>query len=109
MGGSLHMGMFDRDKEFGRNLTDAFPPNVEFIVHAARVEDEPVPTELGMAEKAVLTVSRLSEPGEQFEVTTLASAIVEKTREASADDFPAVCCWMTVQSKKWGTQAVVLQ
>lgn len=102
------MGMFDKDKEIGRELTTAFKENEEFVLEGVTVEAAAVKTDFGMADKSTLTVRKVG-GGETFEVTSLGGAIASKCKEAEPDDFPAVVCWLTVESKAYGKDATVLQ
>lgn len=102
------MGMFDKDKEIGRQLTAVFAAKEEFVLYDIHVLEEKVNTTLGDADKTVLTVSSLDDTDTRFEVSTLGSAIANKAREAEPSDFPAVVCWMEVDSN-FGNQATVLQ
>lgn len=106
------MGMFDKDKEIGQIMEQVFQEREEFVLWAATVAPDPVPTEIGDAEKTVLSVSRLSaegrQVGERFDVNTLASAVAGKAKDAEPDDFPAVVTWLRVHSKAYNTQATVL-
>lgn len=102
------MGMFDKDKEIGRDLTTAFAEKEEFVLLGVEVEPESVKTDFGMADKSKLTVRPLN-GGEPFEVTSLGGAIAAKCKEAEPDDFPAVVCWLVVTSKAYGKDATVLQ
>jgi hypothetical protein len=103
------MGMFDKDRLYGGDrLDETFQFGDTFILHSVEVLEEPVPTEVGDATKTILTVSKRDNPGEQFKVGTLASAIAEKAREAEASDFPAVVKYHQVTSEKWGTEAAVI-
>jgi hypothetical protein len=105
------MGMFDKDKEFGLDITDAFPLGEQFVLYAAEVRPDKIDTTYGKASKAVLTVARLKRgvPEAQFEVTTLASAIADKASEAEPSDFPCLVELRQVNSKTFGTTALVLQ
>jgi len=102
------MGMFDKDKEIGRELTTAFAERQEFVLRAVAVDPESVSTDYGMADKTTLTVSVLGSD-ETFEVTSLGGAIAEKCKKADPDEFPAVVCWVVVTSKTYGKDATVLQ
>lgn len=107
------MGMFDKDKEIGLILQRAFTQGEHFIVWDAQITREDFPTDLGPAVQATLTVSKSEAPQERFEVTTLASAITAKVREADPEDFPARVFWTEAPSRyKHGGQtqmAAVLQ
>lgn len=102
------MGMFDKDKEIGLLLTNLFQRGEQFILWSAEVVRDDYPTDLGMATQSRLSVSRIASPGERYDVTTLASAIGAKVREAEADDFPAVVFWTQAPSR-YGGEATVLQ
>lgn len=103
------MGMFDKDKEMGLILTDWIDSRQEFVLHNARIVREDFPTSIGPATQTELEVSRMGE-GDRYRVTTLASAIAEKVKEADPSDFPAVVWWMQVQSSRFpDRQATVLQ
>lgn len=102
------MGMFDKDKELGRQMVGAFNYGDEFIVWDASVDPDKVPTKLGAASKTRLYVSKLDKPFDRFEVNTLASAIAEKAAEAEDGDFPAVVQLIQVPGQG-GSQATVLQ
>lgn len=101
------MGMFDKDKEVGIILTSWIGANVPFILWGARIAREDYPTNLGPAVQSELTVSKLDDPGDKYEVRTLASAIATKVREAAASDFPAVVQWAVVTSSYGGTATVL--
>jgi hypothetical protein len=102
------MGMFDKDKEIGRELTSTFAEREEFKLLAVKVDEKAVQTDFGKADKSTLGVQRL-DGGEAFEVTSLGGAIANKCKEAAAGDLPAVVCWLTVTSKQFGKDATVLQ
>ena len=110
-------GMFQRDKEFGLDVADAFPLETPFILWGAMVQDETIATEFGQARKARLVVQRVQTDdngnhkpdGQRFDVTTLASAIADKAADAEPDDFPCYCDIREVQSKRYGRSALVLQ
>jgi hypothetical protein len=91
--------MFDKDKAIGLLLHDTLPQGEQFILHGARVLDEPVNTVYGLTENAELEVARLDQPRERMKVTTVASAIVAKVKEAEPSDFPAVVLWTKVDTK----------
>lgn len=101
------MGMFDKDKEIGIILQNWIPKETPFILWDARIIREDFPTTLGNAVQVGMTVSRMDDPSERYEVTTLASAIAGKVREAEAGDFPAVVQTAYVDSK-YGREALVL-
>lgn len=101
------MGMFDKDKEIGIILQNWIPEGTPFILWSARILREDFPTNLGPAVQSGLSVSKLDTPGERYDVTTLASSIAAKVREADVTDFPAVVQTASVPSK-WGREAFVL-
>ena len=103
------MGMFDKDKEIGRELTTTFKEGEEFKLLAVKVDPKAVDTDFGKADKTTLTVEKLGGGGGQFEVTSLGGAIANKCKEAEDGDLPAVVCWQTVTSKQYGKDATVLQ
>lgn len=102
------MGMFDKDKEIGRVLTDEFTERQEFILYGVSVDKKTVPTDLGEARKTRMEVAKMDDPSERFECTSLGGAIADKAEQAEGDDFPAVVEWRRVASKK-GNDATVLQ
>lgn len=102
------MGMFDKDKEIGTIITTVFQLREHFIVWGVRIRNPEYPTPTGTAVQSELTVSKLDNPGEKFEATTLASAIGAKIPEAEASDFPAVCCLAKVPGQM-NSEALVLQ
>lgn len=102
------MGMFDKDKSFGVDVTSVFGLGDPFILWGAAVDDELVPTSLGDARKTRLVVSTLADPAAHREVTTLASAIADKAAEATPADFPCKVELRSVASS-FGGQALVLQ
>jgi hypothetical protein len=102
------MGMFDKDKEVGILLTRYIEKREEFILWDARITREDFPTDLGPTPQTALTISRKGDPGTKTVVTTLASAIAAKVREAESGDLPAVVFWTTAPSR-YGGDATVLQ
>lgn len=102
------MGMFDKDKEIGVDLTSKVAEGVEFILWAAKVDEATVSTRLGAARKTRLLVSSSDKPGDLRELVTLASAIADAAAGADAGDFPAVVFWTKVDTKA-GNTAVVLR
>jgi|KBSMisStaDraftv2_1062788.scaffolds.fasta_scaffold01564_6 hypothetical protein len=103
------MGMFDKDKEIGLILTSHMAEREEFILWDASILRDDFPTTLGHASQVGLEVSRMTGPRERFTVTTLASAIAAKVREAEVTDFPAVVYWAGIYSDKWQRKVTVLQ
>lgn len=103
------MGMFDKDKEIGLILQSTFNQGEHFVLWGAEVTREDFPTEIGPAAQVTMEVSKAEQPREKFSVTTLASAIVAKVREADPEDFPARVFWTEAYSKRWKQNATVLQ
>lgn len=102
------MGMFDKDKEIGRQMTDVFPPRTEFILWAVQVQENAVVTDFGPADKTEMTVSKTEDPNRKFTVNSLGGAIADKAKQADPDEFPAVVEWFQVNSK-FSNRATVLQ
>jgi len=102
------MGMFDKDKEIGVILQNWIAPNTPFIIWGARILREDFPTQIGNATQSGLRVSKVDTPGDRYDVTTLASGIAAKVREAEPTDFPAIVQTIYVNSK-FGNDALVLQ
>ncbi len=106
------MGMFDKDKEYGNRLDSAFGTGTPFLLLGAELPGKTVETRFGDAEVAELLVARLAngyQDGSEFVCTTVATAIVNKVRDAETDDFPAVVELRRERSAKWGRDALVLQ
>lgn len=103
------MGMFDKDKEYGNRLDEEFNLREKFILWDAVITGDTISTSMGDAEVVRLTVSRMETPDDKYDCTTVASSIVDKARDAGDDDFPAVVELRKVESKKFKTQALVLQ
>jgi hypothetical protein len=106
------VGMFDKDKSFGVDVTSVFALGTPFLLWGAEVLPERIDTALGTgdkgAQKTRLIVSSLDDPALHREVTTLASAIADKASEASPDDFPCKVELRKVGSS-FGGEALVLQ
>lgn len=102
------MGMFDKDKVFGVRLDQEFRLGEHFILRGVNLTGETIDTNFGPAEVVRLTVSKLSKPDYQYECQTVASAIVDKAREAEDGDFPAVVSLIRVKTKN-SANALVLQ
>lgn len=103
------MGMFDKDKEYGRRLDVVVAEGEPFLLLDAYL-DGTIPTQLGDAVLARLAICRLQgngQAGPVMECNTVASAIVEKVREAEPEDFPAVCELGRVQGR-YGRPALVI-
>ena len=107
------MGMFDKDKEFGLDVTDAFQIGEPFALYAATVGPKDIETKVGLARKTTLTVRRLDDAGQptgdKFDVGTLASAIGDKAEQAEPSDFPCKVELRQVDSANFGVTALVLQ
>lgn len=109
------MGMFDRDKEFGNRIDQQYGEGTPFVLLGVEFSGKTVPTKLGDAETVELLTMRLGSDGfvtgSEIVCTTIASAIVEKAREADDADFPAVVELRRVTSTKHGrnVSALVLQ
>lgn len=84
------MGMFDKDKAYGLRLDSEFKPGEHFVMWGTKLGDGTIDTDFGAAEYVKMTVSKLNNPSHKYECQTLASAIVEKCKDAEASDFPAV-------------------
>jgi len=102
------MGMFEKDKEFGLRLDQAFDLKEQFIVWGATISDKKMDTKIGDGTIATLTCSPMDDPGDKLEYNTIASAIVEKVKLAEETDFPAVCELRRVKSR-FNNDALVLQ
>lgn len=101
-------GMFGKDKEIGNRIDSEFELREPFILWGVTIPDKMVDTKIGPAAKCVLDVSRTETPDQHFEVATLASAIVNKAKEATPDDFPAVVELRRVQGR-FQSDTLVLQ
>lgn len=107
------MGMFDKDKQFGNRLDTMFPLGTPFALFGAELTGETITTKLGESEVAAVRVARLDGSATNaippvLEARTIASAIVDKVRDAEPDDFPALVELRRVPSS-YGTSALVLQ
>lgn len=117
------MGMFSKDVLFGGTRLDAVvgigekdaPEFAEkVIVLDAQVLSQVVPTDIGNAQKTVLTICRTTDAGlpsgDPFQVGTLASAIAGKVAEGEPGDLPAIVVFFTTTSS-FGDQndALVMQ
>lgn len=104
------MGLWDKDKEMGRQLTQIFSYGDEIIVW--RLRPDPTPVDVGGGESANKTwveVSRVDRPDDLFEVSTLSKPIHEKAELATDEDFPVVCQLLQVETKRALNPATVLQ
>lgn len=100
------MGMFDKDKEYGLRLDQEFDLRENFVLLSAKVTDgDTMETELGTAQVARLECMHLNEDGKTtgdiVECNTIASAIVEKCKEAEDHEFPAIVRLIRVDSKRF--------
>lgn len=84
------MGMFDKDKQYGVRLDSEFAIGEHFVMWGVRIPKDTIETDFGPAERAIMTVSKRTDPDHKYEVQTLASAIVNKCKDATRDDFPAI-------------------
>lgn len=101
------MGMFDKDKEIGVDLTSKVAEGVEFILWGAKVDTAAVATRLGDARKTRLLVSAQDRPSDLRELVTLASAIADAAEVADSSDFPAVVFWTKVNTRAGNTAVVI--
>lgn len=107
------MGMFDKDKEIGNQVTSAFQLGEQFVLLGVTQDKDKVATAFGDATKTRMKVCKLAADGKSlhgqpFEVTTLGGAIADKAALATADDFPCVVELRRVATNK-GNPATVLQ
>ena len=106
------MGMFDKDKEYGNRIDSAFPIGTPFLLLGAELSGKTIETRFGDADVAELLVARMNDgrqDGAEFVCTTVATAIVNKVKDAETDDFPAVVELRREYSGRWGRDALVLQ
>lgn len=96
-----------KDIEIGNILGQTFDPSGEgttFLLIAGKLTDDKQTTKYGDVDKATMLVrkvdSELRPIGPAFEVSTVESAIVEKIRNLTADDVPALVRYHTVASKQ---------
>jgi hypothetical protein len=112
----MGVGMFDKDKSFGVDVTDMFALKTPFYLWGAAVLPERVCTKLDNPEadpatwtrKTLLIVSSVDAPAQLVEATSLASAIADKAEQAEPADFP---CRVELRSadSSFGGTALVLQ
>lgn len=105
-------GMWENQAIYGgKRLRDEFAASEAFILWGIDAVGE-VPLDEGdgtkMVAKTELTVSRINEPDEQFQVGTLSGAIADMVHRASADDFPVEAYWSEVETKRGLNPATVL-
>lgn len=102
--------MFDKDKEIGASVLDAFGLGTPFVLWEARVADEQIETRIGLARKSIMVCTTLAEQKDKREYTTLASAIADKIEQQEPGDLPAIVELRKVESSKSpGQEALVLQ
>lgn len=105
---------WETDKLYGQRMDQVFDEREPFWLLGSRfVEGETIETDIGPAQPVHLLVQKLDEndrpQGNPFEVNAIAKAIVDKMRKSTATDFPAKVVWFKAWSKKWKTNATVLQ
>ena len=125
------MGMFERDRAYGVDLTAAFPltprgvkdngepimQSDQFVLWGARVLPDRIQTrpdrEAGRTDpktwtrKVLLQVASMDAPAHQRTVTTLASAIADKAEKAD-DGFP-VYVRLGTAAGNYGRDALVIE
>lgn len=115
------MGMFAKDKQFGRRLDTTVGLNNPFVLLDAYLTGDNIPTVHGDAAVARLSVCRITgehpDPatGEMvptlsrpLDCYTVASAIVDKIKDAEPDDFPAIVELDRVTSRNYDRDALVV-
>lgn len=116
------MGMWTKDREYrGRRIDSYCGIGAEFLVMDAWLPGETIETSIGPAEIARLIVAKVTgeaphrETGEIVRtfgrpqlVYTVASAIVDKVRDAEPDDFPVIAELEHVTSRQHQTRALVM-
>jgi hypothetical protein len=102
-------GMWDRQRVFGGlRMQQEFTAQEQFILWGITAGGEVPLDGTDSAPKTVLTVSRMNEPKEKFEVNTLSGPIAEMVTLAQDDDFPVIAYWETVPTKREQSEATVL-
>lgn len=105
--------MFDKDKEYGNRIDQQFALGEPFVLLGVRILPDTVKTSFGDTEAVELLCQRLSDEGfaigSEITCQTVASAIVDKARDAEDDEFPAVVELRKVHSKTYKTAALALQ
>ncbi len=109
-------GAFGKDKLYGLRIDEAFPKNEEFLLLGANVTGETIETTFGDAPIAKALVQRLDDKGvptgSPFEVTTVASSIVDKLSTVTAAELAEgpICTIGQVDTKRSGTgKALIIQ
>lgn len=107
---------FGLDKLYGLRIDEAFPNKEEFLLLGANVSGEMIETRFGDAAIGKALVQRLDSKGvpsgSPFEVTTVATSIVDKLSRVSADELAEgpICVVAKVAAPRSGTgEALVLQ
>ena len=110
--GTTAGGMFAKDKEFGNRLDQLFRLGEPFILYGVRIRDERMTTKMGDQEVAELDVEKLNDraqgSGLRLIANTIASAIVNKAKEATPEDFPCLVELRKVPSR-FTNDALVIQ
>lgn len=102
-------GLWNRQQMYGGLRMDSeFEQKEEFILWDMRAAGEVDLDDDQKAEKTILTVSRVKEPDEKFEVGTLSKAIGEMPDKITDGDLPAVVYWEEVETKRAMQPAKVL-
>ena len=85
------MGMFDKDEFFQAEQLDKWAIEGQpFILWGVSVTPSEINTSIGKAFGGILEVSTLENPENRDKVSTFASAIVSRIRDAEESDFPCV-------------------
>lgn len=118
------MGMFDKDKQFGRRIDEEFAvrrpedypgggvAGEPFILHGVKIDKgDTIDTELGKTQVVRFDVERIAngKPVERFEANSIAQALREKAEQATAEDFPALVELRYVWSKTWNKHVLAMQ
>jgi len=107
------VGAFGADKLYGNRMDQTFDAGERFLLVAAKVLENPIPTDIGDARKTEMLVAKLDTEGHPiggaFKVGTLSSAIADKIDQLVTGELPAVVFWTKVRSKQFKTDATVLQ
>lgn len=102
-------GLWNRQQMYGGlRLDQEFQEKEQFILWGMTSPGEVELDEGDKAVKTLLTVSRMNEPDEKFEVGTLSKAINEMVGQAEDGDLPAVVFWEEVETKRKMQPAKVL-
>lgn len=106
-------GMWNNQIMFGGlRLDQEFKEKEQFILFDLSSPGEVVVGEEDgieqKADKTLLTVARLDDPSERFEVGTLGKAIREMVDRVQDGDLPVVCYWEKVETKRALQPATVI-